>query len=72
MSSPKDKQSATTNKQSAVCRVCGKELAEAKEQAGPFCSARCKMQDLSKWFGENYRIASSQAQLPEQDDEPES
>jgi hypothetical protein len=29
------------------------------------------MQDLSKWFGENYRIASSQAEQPERDDETE-
>lgn len=24
----------------------------------PFCSERCKMVDLGKWLGEEYRIAS--------------
>lgn len=25
---------------------------------GPFCSERCRMVDLGKWLGEEYRIAS--------------
>jgi endogenous inhibitor of DNA gyrase (YacG/DUF329 family) len=24
---------------------------------GPFCSARCKMIDLGKWMGEEYRVS---------------
>lgn len=52
------------------CRVCGADLKTAKEPGGPFCSTRCKLQDLSKWFGENYRIASSPSTFEEQDDDP--
>lgn len=32
-----------------------------RDTKGPFCSERCRLNDLSKWFGENYRIASSPA-----------
>lgn len=24
---------------------------------GPFCSTRCKLIDLGKWFGEEYRVS---------------
>ena len=41
-----------------LCRVCGKELSDKLEGRGPFCSERCRLNDLSKWFGESYRIAS--------------
>jgi endogenous inhibitor of DNA gyrase (YacG/DUF329 family) len=50
----KIKRSETTR-----CRVCGTPLSNGKAALGPFCSERCKMQDLSKWFSENYRIAST-------------
>ena len=48
-------------------RVCGSLLSDqispdktaTENSHDPFCSARCKMQDLSKWFGESYRIASN-------------
>ncbi len=46
--------------ESRRCKVCGKSLAvDAELTAPPFCSERCKLNDLSKWFGEQYRIASS-------------
>jgi endogenous inhibitor of DNA gyrase (YacG/DUF329 family) len=41
------------------CRVCGKKIAHERDKKGPFCSERCRLNDLSKWFGESYRIASS-------------
>ena len=46
---------------SDLCRVCGKEIPKTKESSGPFCSERCRLNDLSKWFGENYRVPSSPA-----------
>jgi endogenous inhibitor of DNA gyrase (YacG/DUF329 family) len=55
--------------QPKTCRVCGAPLPEAGNQHGAFCSARCKMQDLSKWFGESYRIASTPANGPSGDDD---
>ncbi|MFN4895670.1 MAG: DNA gyrase inhibitor YacG [Pseudomonadota bacterium] len=51
------------DKPNSVCRVCGKEIAALSSSHGPFCSERCRLNDLSKWFGENYRIASGQAHV---------
>lgn len=50
------------------CKVCGKALPpEADLMASPFCSERCKLNDLSKWFGEQYRIASQSGPSSEMD-----
>ena len=38
------------------CPICGKP-ADFNTPASPFCSARCKMIDLGKWLGEDYRIS---------------
>lgn len=38
------------------CRTCGKALPPDVETA-PFCSARCRMADLGRWFSESYRIS---------------
>lgn len=41
------------------CKVCGKDLpTDTDPSTPPFCSELCKLNDLSKWFGEQYRIAS--------------
>lgn len=39
----------------ATCRVCGKPTDVAGPQA-PFCSQRCRMADLHRWFSGDYRI----------------
>jgi endogenous inhibitor of DNA gyrase (YacG/DUF329 family) len=45
------------------CPVCDKVIDEATRQDSrdvkfyPFCSDRCKLIDLGKWFDGNYRIA---------------
>ncbi|WP_376095118.1 DNA gyrase inhibitor YacG [Roseomonas sp. CCTCC AB2023176] len=36
-----------------ACPVCGK---PAREEARPFCSARCRAVDLGRWLGEGYAI----------------
>ncbi len=44
------------------CPTCGKKvLYEAGEtnQHFPFCSKRCKLTDLGKWFEEDHRIEGS-------------
>jgi endogenous inhibitor of DNA gyrase (YacG/DUF329 family) len=54
------------------CKVCGKGLpTDTDSSVSPFCSERCKLNDLSKWFGEQYRIASqsSPRSAPETDEE---
>jgi len=43
------------------CPNCGKEVAVAKKEdlpSRPFCSSRCKMVDLYRWFNEEYRIST--------------
>jgi endogenous inhibitor of DNA gyrase (YacG/DUF329 family) len=39
------------------CPICGKPVAPRPEnRAVPFCSDRCRLVDLAKWLGEEYRI----------------
>ncbi|MXS83207.1 DNA gyrase inhibitor YacG [Nitrosomonas oligotropha] len=47
------------------CPQCGKEVIwEPASRFRPFCSARCKTNDLSQWAQESYRI-------PEAEKDPE-
>ena len=39
------------------CPICGKPADLNAPPAGPFCSERCKLIDLGKWLGEDYRIS---------------
>jgi uncharacterized protein len=48
------------------CLVCKKEaLPRAKNPAYPFCSMRCRLIDLGKWLGEEYRVPDQQAEETE-------
>lgn len=38
------------------CAICGKDADFFQPPMGPFCSDRCKMVDLGKWLGEDYKI----------------
>ena len=42
---------------SLLCPVCGKPSEFNAPPVGFFCSDRCKMIDLGKWLGEDYRIS---------------
>ena len=44
-------------KKSLTCPVCGKPAEFAAPPTGFFCSERCKLIDLGKWLGEDYRIS---------------
>jgi endogenous inhibitor of DNA gyrase (YacG/DUF329 family) len=60
------------------CAICGKPVAPRQQNRSyPFCSDRCRLVDLGKWLGEEYRIAGPRAgdgaERPpprEEDDEP--
>ncbi|GAB3448751.1 DNA gyrase inhibitor YacG [Insolitispirillum peregrinum] len=41
----------------AACPVCGKPV---EPRYRPFCSKRCADVDLNRWFGENYRVETSE------------
>jgi len=46
----------TTRTTTHPCRACAEPVSES-EPTFPFCSERCRMIDLSRWFGESYRIS---------------
>jgi endogenous inhibitor of DNA gyrase (YacG/DUF329 family) len=56
-----------TDQPSAVraCPICGRPAEDPKHR--PFCSARCRQIDLSRWLGEVYRVPAAPT---EPDDEP--
>lgn len=39
------------------CAICGKLVDFFVPPVGPFCSDRCKMVDLGKWLGEDYKVS---------------
>ncbi|MFQ5355464.1 MAG: DNA gyrase inhibitor YacG [Mariprofundaceae bacterium] len=43
-----------------LCPACRKE-AKRNEPYFPFCSERCKLIDLGKWAGDEYRIKGGYA-----------
>ena len=52
----------------ARCPTCDKPVSKAaseRPECFPFCSERCKLIDLGKWFNEEYRI-STPIESPEQ------
>jgi uncharacterized protein len=44
----------------ARCRICGKPLPPDVSKVPLFCSERCRLIDLAKWMGEEYRIPDRQ------------
>jgi hypothetical protein len=50
------------------CPICKKDvLPRVENPAFPFCSDRCKLIDLGKWLGEEYRMPSR----PEEEEDHE-
>lgn len=45
--------------QKIPCSICGKETDFFADPLGPFCSNRCKLVDLGKWLGEEYRVSEA-------------
>jgi endogenous inhibitor of DNA gyrase (YacG/DUF329 family) len=46
----------------STCAICGKPAASRPENRSyPFCSDRCRLIDLGKWLGEEYRIPGPRA-----------
>ncbi len=45
-----------------TCSTCGTPVApRAANPAHPFCSDRCRLLDLGRWLGEEYRIPGERA-----------
>ena len=46
----------SSERKAPLCVFCRKNPAEAKWR--PFCSERCKLQDLARWADGTYRVAA--------------
>ncbi len=46
----------------STCPACGKPAPpRAQNRSFPFCSDRCRLVDLGKWLGEEYRISGARS-----------
>jgi len=52
------------------CPTCKKNVVWEQNPFRPFCSERCKVLDLGRWLGEEYRIpaAEDEGETPADDD----
>ena len=50
------------------CPICGRPRVP---EFRPFCSARCRNVDLSRWFGEVYTVPAVEPGYDEDDEGPE-
>jgi endogenous inhibitor of DNA gyrase (YacG/DUF329 family) len=57
----KASRTSTMVARSPQCPNCGESIADRDERHAPFCSARCKLVDLSGWLGGRYAIPSTPA-----------
>ncbi len=51
------------------CPYCGRAVKGDEGDRGPaypFCSLRCRMADLGRWFNEDYRVPGAPADQAEQ------
>jgi endogenous inhibitor of DNA gyrase (YacG/DUF329 family) len=42
------------------CPTCRSETVSENNPYRPFCNERCKLIDLGKWAGEEYRVSTSE------------
>jgi endogenous inhibitor of DNA gyrase (YacG/DUF329 family) len=55
-----------------ICPICQRETTREGNRFFPFCSERCKLVDLSKWLGGEYRIPGPPVVSPgNRPDDPE-
>lgn len=51
-----------------TCPICGAAAAARGENAAyPFCSERCRLIDLGRWLGEEYRVPDASSSPPPAD-----
>lgn len=55
-----------------ACIICEKPVASRDENPShPFCSERCRLVDLGRWLGGQYRIPGELEGVPEPNPNPE-
>jgi uncharacterized protein len=48
-----------------ACPICRRQTEREGNSAFPFCSDRCRLIDLGRWLGEEYRVpAEPDEQIP--------
>jgi endogenous inhibitor of DNA gyrase (YacG/DUF329 family) len=56
-----------------TCPTCKKEAApRPANAAAPFCSERCRLIDLGRWLGEEYRVTLDEVPPRSDDDQDQS
>jgi endogenous inhibitor of DNA gyrase (YacG/DUF329 family) len=55
---------------SPLCVFCRRHAVEHAWR--PFCSERCKLQDLARWADGTYRVAAEPVDDPDEPEQPES
>jgi endogenous inhibitor of DNA gyrase (YacG/DUF329 family) len=58
-----------TEQDGSLCVFCRRRRIDASWR--PFCSERCKLQDLARWADGSYRLPGERVEEPAQGDEPE-
>jgi endogenous inhibitor of DNA gyrase (YacG/DUF329 family) len=57
---------------SPKCPICSQDVAAREANKGwPFCSERCRLADLGKWLGEEYRIPAAEPGESGEEEPPE-
>jgi len=55
--------------ESVRCPVCRQPARWEGNPHRPFCSERCKVQDLGSWASGGYRVPGEKIELPDDEDE---
>ena len=56
----------------ARCLICRKPIdGRPRNPWSPFCSERCKLVDLGKWLGEEYRVPVAPPQEGDEQEQPD-
>jgi endogenous inhibitor of DNA gyrase (YacG/DUF329 family) len=59
----------STEQGGALCVLCRRRRVDPGWR--PFCSERCKLQDLARWADGSYRLPGERVEEPEKIEEPE-
>ena len=55
-----------------ICPTCRAMFAKgAADARPPFCSERCRLIDLGRWLGEEYRVPDDDSAVPEEAEKPD-
>jgi endogenous inhibitor of DNA gyrase (YacG/DUF329 family) len=57
-----------TDPAGSLCVLCGRRKVDAAWR--PFCSERCKLQDLARWAEGSYRVPGERVEDPEEGEGP--